>query len=101
VTERLDEQAVRHVAHLARLTVSDEEVALFSRQLSAILEYVAQLDALDTGDVPPTAHPLPVANVLRDDVVGECVSNEAALANAPDAQGPMFRVSKVLDQDTA
>lgn len=97
----LNEEAVRHVAHLARLAVSDEEVAMFSRQLSAVLEYVARLDELDTSDVPPTAHPLPLSNVLRDDVVGECVTNEAALVNAPDAHTGMFRVPKVLDQGGA
>ena len=101
MAERLDEQAVRHVAHLARLAVSDEEVAMFSRQLSAVLEYVARLDELDTSEVPPTAHPLPLSNVLRDDVVGQCVTNEAALQNAPDAQAGMFRVPKVLDQGSA
>ncbi len=99
--EKLNEEAVRHVAYLARLTVSDEEVAMFSRQLSAVLEYVARLDELDTSDVPSTAHPLPLSNVLRDDVVGECVTNEAALENAPDAQAGMFRVPKVLDQGSA
>ena len=98
MTEKLNEDAVRHVAHLARLAVSDEEVAMFSRQLSAVLEYVARLDKLDTRDVPPTAHPLPLSNVLRNDVVGECVTNEVALKNAPDAQAGMFRVPKVLDQ---
>ena len=86
VAEKLNEDAVRHVAHLARLAVSDEEVAMFSRQLSAVLEYVAQLDELDTADVPPTAHPLPLSNVLRNDVVGQCVTNEAALENAPDVK---------------
>lgn len=99
--ERLDEDAVRHVAHLARLVVTDEEVALFARQLSAVLEHVAVLGELDTTDVPPTAHPLPVCNVLRDDEPGDCVANEAALRNAPDAQDGMFRVPKVLDHDGA
>lgn len=101
MAEKLNEDAVRHVAHLARLTVSDEEVAMFSRQLSAVLEYVARLDELDTSGVPPTAHPLPLSNVLRDDVVGQCVTNEAALENAPEAQAGMFRVPKVLDQGSA
>ena len=60
---------VEHVALLARLSLSDEEKALFSRQLSSILEYVDQLNELDTDDVEPLTHILPVFNVFREDVV--------------------------------
>jgi aspartyl-tRNA(Asn)/glutamyl-tRNA(Gln) amidotransferase subunit C len=97
----LDESAVRHVAHLARLAVSDEEVAHFTGQLSSILRYMEQLNELDTADVAPTAHPLPVANVFREDRVREPWTPQRALHNAPDRQGGFFRVPKVLDQETA
>ena len=97
----LDHTSVRHVAHLARLRVTDEEVARFAEQLSSILGYVDQLNQLDTGDVPPTAHPLPVSNVFRDDVVQPPWDPNRALCNAPQSEDGFFRVPKVLDQESA
>jgi aspartyl-tRNA(Asn)/glutamyl-tRNA(Gln) amidotransferase subunit C len=96
---RIDPDQVRHVAHLARLTVSDEEVARFAGQLSAILEYVEQLNELDTRNVPPTAHALPVHNVLRDDVARPSLTPDQGLANAPQREGDYFALPKVLEQD--
>jgi aspartyl-tRNA(Asn)/glutamyl-tRNA(Gln) amidotransferase subunit C len=93
---KLDEAAVRHVAHLARLAVTDAEVGLYAEQLSKILDYVNQLNEVDTTDVPPTAHPLPIANVFRDDAPHQPWTPDAALANAPDHQNGFFRVPKVL-----
>ena len=98
---KIDEAQVRHISHLSRLDPSDEEVQLFSRQLSAILKYVDQLNEVDTTDVPPTAHALPVHNVFRDDVPGASLKSEEALANAPQRHGSFFAVPKVLDQDSA
>lgn len=97
----LDEAAVRQVARLARLKISDAEAALFASQLSKVLEYVEQLNELDTRDVPPTAHPLPVSNVFRDDVVRPSLTPEEALHNAPDRHDGFFRVPKVLDQESS
>ncbi len=97
----LDEAAVRHVAQLARLTVTDEEIARFAEQLSSILDYFQQLGDLDTSDVPPTAHPLAVTNVFRDDKVCPCWNSDRALHNAPLQQDGFFRVPKVLDQESA
>jgi len=97
----LDESAVRHVAHLARLQLSDEEISRFAGQLSVILGYVAQLRSVDTRDVPPTAHPLPVHNVFREDEIVEPWSPEFALHNAPAKQNDFFKVPKVLDQESA
>lgn len=94
---KLDEAAVRHVAHLARLTVTDAEVGLYAEQLSKILDYVKQLNEVDTTDVPPTAHPLPITNVFRNDTPHQPWTPEAALANAPDHQNGFFRVPKVLE----
>ena len=95
----LDEDAVRHVAHLARLEITDEEVARYGEQLSQILHYMGQLNELDTTDVPPTAHPLAVSNVFREDNVRPGLEPHQALRNAPDRQEDLFRVPKVLDQE--
>jgi len=97
----LDEAAVRHVARLARLKITDAEAVLFASQLSKVLEYVEQLNELDTLDVPPTAHPLPVSNVFREDVVRPSLTPDEALHNAPDRHDGFFRVPKVLDQESS
>jgi aspartyl-tRNA(Asn)/glutamyl-tRNA(Gln) amidotransferase subunit C len=99
--ERIDEQQVRHVAVLSRLKLSDEEVATFSRQLSDILEYVQKLNELDTSNIEPTAHAVPVNNVFRDDEPEEPLGVDEALANAPERQDSFYKVPKVLDQDSA
>ena len=96
MSNALTEEQVRHVAHLARLKITDEEVHLFTRQLGAILEYVAQLEELDTADVEPLAHCLPVRNVLREDEIRPSLSNDQALQNAPQRDGEFFAVPKVL-----
>ncbi len=98
---KIDEKQVRHIAHLARLKLTDEEVARFCEQLSGILEYVEKLGEVNTEGVEPTAHALPVCNVFRDDVPGASLSPEQALANAPAKDPPFFKVPKVLDQETA
>ena len=100
MSARIEPQQVRHIGVLARLTLTDDEVTRFSHQLSEILAYVDKLGELDTTDVEPTAHALPLANVFREDVPGTPLGVEAALANAPQRQGPFFAVPKVLDQDS-
>ncbi len=97
----IDESEVRHIAHLARLKPSDDEVRLFAEQLSAVLSYMEQLNEVDVTDVPPTAHALPVHNVLREDVARPSFTPDQALANAPQRDGSFFAVPKVLDQDSA
>lgn len=99
--ELLDEAAVRHVAHLARLSVTDEEVARFAAQLSSILQYFDQLKEVDTSGVEPTAHPLPVTNVFREDTVLSPWTADAALHNAPQHRDQFFQVPKVLEQEEA
>jgi len=96
----IDEAQVRHIALLARLKPSDEEVKMFSGQLSAILDYVEQLNEVDTTDVPPTAHAVPVSNVFRPDEPHTPLTPDVALANAPQRDGNFFAVPKVLDQDS-
>ena len=96
MSEKLTEEQVRQVAQLARLKVSDDEVHSFTRHLGAILDYVAQLDELDTSDVEPLAHCLPVQNAFRADEIKDTLSNDAALQNAPQRDGEFFAVPKVL-----
>ncbi|HET8651894.1 MAG TPA: Asp-tRNA(Asn)/Glu-tRNA(Gln) amidotransferase subunit GatC [Gaiellaceae bacterium] len=83
---------VLHVARLARLELSDDEVERFTDQLSAILEAVAKVSELDLSDVDPTAHPLDVVNVWADDEPRPSLSSEDALANAPDSHAGFFKV---------
>ncbi len=96
-TDKLDEGQVRHVAKLARLKLADADVARYATQLTAILGYVAQLKTVDCTGIEPMAHPLPLKNVLREDVVQPSLTTEAVLANAPAKDGPFFAVPKVLD----
>lgn len=95
---QIDETLVRRMARLARLRLSDQEVDLFSRQLTRILDYVQQLDTVDTEGVEPMAHPLAISNIDRDDQPGGRFDSERALANAPERRGRLFRVPAVLDQ---
>ncbi len=86
---------VLHVAKLARLALTDEEVERFRSQLSAILEAVGKVSELDLTGVPPTAHPLDLVNVLAEDKPAPCLPREAALANAPDPEDGYFGVLPV------
>jgi aspartyl-tRNA(Asn)/glutamyl-tRNA(Gln) amidotransferase subunit C len=85
-------EEVVHVARLARLELADDEVARFQEQLSAILEAVSKVSELDLSDVPPTAHPLDVANAWAEDELHECLPLDEVFANAPDRDGNLFRV---------
>jgi aspartyl-tRNA(Asn)/glutamyl-tRNA(Gln) amidotransferase subunit C len=85
-------EEVLHVAALARLELSEEEVERFQEQLSAILEAVGKVAELDLSDVEPTAHPLDLANIWADDEPRPCLPVDEALANAPDRDGALFRV---------
>ena len=88
---------VGHVAKLARLGLSEEEKKLFAEQLSAILEYADILKKLDTKDISPTSHAIPMKNVLREDKVIPCENAGDILANAPEEEGHMFRVPRILE----
>ena len=83
---------VLHVARLARLALSEEELERFSEQLSAILDAVGKVAELDLSGVEPTAHPLDLVNVWAEDEPKPCLSVDQALANAPDRDGDSFRV---------
>lgn len=88
---------VRPIAHLARLQLSEAELAEFSGQLDRILGYVAKLDALDVSGVPPTSHPNPIFDVTREDVAREGIGVELALLNAPRSAADQFSVPKVVE----
>jgi len=90
---------VVHVAKLARLSMTDEELAAMERHFEAILEHFARLAEIDTTDVPPTFHPLPRVNVLRDDTVATPICREAALRNAPAADGECFLVPQIMEDE--
>ncbi len=94
----IDRTTVEHVAELARLALTDEEVERFTGQLSKILEAVSVLQKVDTSAVPPTASILPLHDVMRDDVPTPGLSVTDALANAPDREGDLFRVQKVFEE---
>lgn len=100
MAKKIDEAQVRRVATLSRLELSEEETAQFSRQLSAIVEYIEKLNELDTSDVEPLAHCLPLHNVLRDDEVLPSLPNDVALGNAPDEADGYFKVPKILDDNS-
>jgi aspartyl-tRNA(Asn)/glutamyl-tRNA(Gln) amidotransferase subunit C len=87
---------VRHVAKLARIALTDDEVATYGAQLENLLEHVAALERLPTGDVAPTAQVIPAHNVVRDDVVRPSLPRDVVLAAAPQAQGPYFRVPRII-----
>jgi len=86
-----------HVARLARLATSGEEADLLREQLGKILDYMKQLDLLDTGDVVPTSHAIETGTPFRDDVVHPFGDKEAILKNAPDRAGDFFRVPRIIE----
>jgi aspartyl-tRNA(Asn)/glutamyl-tRNA(Gln) amidotransferase subunit C len=88
----IDREEVLHVAKLARLKLSDDEVERMTGELSQILEHVEQMEALDLDGVEPTSHVVALENVLRDDVPRDSLSRERALEGAPEAAADGFRV---------
>ena len=94
---RLTSEEVRHVAALARVAMTDDEVELMRSQLSNILEHVSVLNEVDTEGVEPTGHSVDVTSVMRDDEVAESSPKEDVLANAPTRQDDFIRVKAVLE----
>jgi len=95
---RISTEEVAHVARLARLALTSEELERVTEQLAAVLDHARDVEALDTAGVPPTAHPLPLANVLRDDVVTPCLDRGEVLAQAPAVEANRFRVPRILGE---
>jgi aspartyl-tRNA(Asn)/glutamyl-tRNA(Gln) amidotransferase subunit C len=94
---RLTPAEVEHVALLARLRLTDEERERFTTQLNSILEHFEQLQQIDTSDVRPMSHAVPMSNVVRDDEPAPSLSPEEALQNAPDQDRECFRVPRVIE----
>jgi len=99
VSDRISPADVSKVATLARLTLTDDELAVATDELGAMLDHFAEIDALDLDDVEPMNNPTHLANVMRDDVVGECLDREEVLAAAPVAQDDRFRVPPIIGLD--
>lgn len=95
---KLDRETVEHIAALARIGLSEEEIELMREQLSSILDHIASLQDVDTDDIPPTAQVIQLQNVMRDDVVQPSLPREAVLANAPATEDGYLKVNAVLDQ---
>ncbi len=95
---QLTQDEVRHVAELAKLRLTVQEIEQYADQLSAILKYAARLQEVDTSSVPPTPYVLPLSNVMRADEPRPGLTNEEALANAPDHQDGFFRVRAVFEE---
>lgn len=100
MAKKIDIAQVRKVAKLSRLELTDAKVEEFTGQLSAILEYVEKMNELDTENVEPLAHCLPISNVLREDSAKESLGADKALANAPQRDGNFFKVPKILDDSS-
>ncbi|NTW70904.1 MAG: Asp-tRNA(Asn)/Glu-tRNA(Gln) amidotransferase subunit GatC [Eubacteriaceae bacterium] len=94
---KLTKEDVKYVADLARLEFTNEEIDRYVHQLTDILEYEEQLNELDTSNVAPTAHVLPIHNVFREDVVTPSLDREKALMNAPEQDKGCFKVPKVIE----
>lgn len=94
---KISREEVLHVAKLARLELSSEEIERLTDQLSNILTYVEKLNQLDTKQVEPTSHVLSISNVFREDRARPPLPVEKALENAPDSEGTFFRVPKIIE----
>ena len=90
---------MRHLGVLARIQLDDREVERLTGQLSAIVDNIAKVSEVATPDVPATSHPIPLANVFRPDVVGDMLTVEQVLQNAPDAAEGRFRVTAILGEE--
>ena len=95
----ISREEVAHLARLSRLAVSDDELDRFAGQLDVILQAVARVGEVTAADIPPTSHSVPLTNVLREDVVGPCLTPDEALSGAPDQADGRFRVPRILDEE--
>lgn len=92
----ISKEVVEKVAKLSRLSLEEDEIAQYAEQLNQILDTMEGLQQIDTEGVAPLAHVLPIENVFREDEVGECFTQEKALANAPEQADGMFQVPKIV-----
>jgi aspartyl-tRNA(Asn)/glutamyl-tRNA(Gln) amidotransferase subunit C len=97
VAMAISREQVEHVAHLARLGMSDDEIDRLQQQLSQILGHMQMIDSLDASAIPPTAQVIPVSNVMREDVARPSLPTDEVLKNAPRREGDFFKVPPVLE----
>ncbi|HUI04348.1 MAG TPA: Asp-tRNA(Asn)/Glu-tRNA(Gln) amidotransferase subunit GatC [Acidimicrobiales bacterium] len=97
---RLTRDDAAYVARLARIDLTEEELDRYAEQLASVLDHAAELAALDTEGVEPTAHPLPLQNVTRPDEPRESLDRDEVLAQAPDVEGGRFRVPRILGDES-
>ena len=90
---------VAHLANLARIALTEQEIEKLTGELGVIVDAVAKVSEVATSDVPATSHPIPLVNVFRDDVPGQTLTTEQALAGAPEHDGSRFKVSAILGEE--
>ncbi|HZM41227.1 MAG TPA: Asp-tRNA(Asn)/Glu-tRNA(Gln) amidotransferase subunit GatC [Acidimicrobiales bacterium] len=95
---QITREDVAHVARLARLQLTEDELDTFTGQLAKVLDHARDVEALDVGDVPPTSHPYPLQNVLRPDELRPTLDRDEVLAAAPATEDGRFRVPPVLGE---
>ncbi|WP_166983462.1 Asp-tRNA(Asn)/Glu-tRNA(Gln) amidotransferase subunit GatC [Paramicrobacterium fandaimingii] len=95
----ISEEQVAHLAGLARIALTDEEITNLTSELDQIVGSIAKVQEVATADVPATSHPIPLRNVYRPDVVGDTLTQKQALQNAPDDDGERFVVSAILGEE--
>jgi aspartyl-tRNA(Asn)/glutamyl-tRNA(Gln) amidotransferase subunit C len=95
----LTREQVQYIAELAKLDLTEAELARYTQQMSAVLDYASNLNKVDTSNIPPTASVLPITTVLREDEVRPSLPREKVTFNAPDAIEGQFRVDAVLDTE--
>lgn len=95
----INREAVAHLAQLARIEMTAEELDKMAGELDVIVDSIKTVSEVAGDDVPATSHPIPLTNVFREDVPGETLTNEQALSGAPDAEGGRFKVPAILDEE--
>lgn len=95
----ITEETVRHLANLARIALTPEEVTRLTGELTAITAAVESVNKVATDDIPATSHPIPMENVWREDVIADQLSLDDALTGAPDHDGSRFRVTAILGEE--
>ena len=98
MVQRISREEVAHVARLAQLALSEDELDAFTSQLAAVLDHAADLEALNVDDVEPSTHPFPLKNVLRIDDPGEVFAIEEVIELAPEVEEGQFRVPRILGE---
>jgi aspartyl-tRNA(Asn)/glutamyl-tRNA(Gln) amidotransferase subunit C len=99
MSKRITTEDVAHVARLARLELRADELERFTEQLDDVLGHAADVEALDLDDVVPMAHPIPLRNIVRPDIVTPSLDRDEVLAQAPAAEAGQFRVPQILGEE--